>query len=248
MSYTDLEFELFSRQFILKDYTNEKIDKLENLKITIVGLGGIGCPLSLYLIASGVKNLTIIDGDKIEKSNLNRQILFSINDLNKQKVDVAKNRLQKINPNANIQIINENIKKSNISILFNSSIIIDTTDDWNNTKIINEYCSIHALKFIFCSVIGNDVQLGLFDNNKKHHICLNCLFPNKNDIDLPRCEKVGVNGIAAGIAGLLAAQKTLNYLLNFNKEVNIITLFDVKKNNVNKIRVKKNNKCYLNNI
>ena len=85
MSYSDYEFEMLSRQFILKEFSQDKINKLENSIITIIGVGGIGCPLANYLISSGIKNLKLIDGDKIEKSNLNRQILFSCRDIGKKK-------------------------------------------------------------------------------------------------------------------------------------------------------------------
>ena len=85
MSYSDYEFEMLSRQFILKEFSQDKINKLENSIITIIGVGGIGCPLANYLISSGIKNLKLIDGDKIEKSNLNRQILFSSKDIGKKK-------------------------------------------------------------------------------------------------------------------------------------------------------------------
>ena len=86
MSYSDYEFEMLSRQFILKEFSQDKINKLENSIITIIGVGGIGCPLANYLISSGIKNLKLIDGDKIEKSNLNRQILFSCRDIGKKKL------------------------------------------------------------------------------------------------------------------------------------------------------------------
>ena len=80
MSYSDLEYEIFSRQFILQNFNEENIQKLNKAKITIVGLGGIGCPLTQYLVSSGIKNFTFFDGDLVEKSNLARQILYSLED------------------------------------------------------------------------------------------------------------------------------------------------------------------------
>jgi len=89
MSYSDLEYEIFSRQFILKNFNEENILKLNNAKIVIVGLGGIACPLAQYLVSSGVKNLTFFDGDIVEKSNLGRQILYTLEDVGKYKTSVA---------------------------------------------------------------------------------------------------------------------------------------------------------------
>ena len=102
MSYSDLEYEIFSRQFILKNFNEKNIQKLKDAKIIIIGLGGIGCPLSQYLVSCGIKNLNLFDKDIIKKNNLNRQILYSIDDIGKKKSVVAKKKLLKINQNANI--------------------------------------------------------------------------------------------------------------------------------------------------
>ena len=85
----------------------------------------------------------------------------------------------------------------------------------------------------------------LFENKMNNHLCLNCIFPNKNDINLPRCETVGVSGIATGMAGLIAAQKTINFLISLNNESNILTLLNVIKGDFHNIFLKTNNRCYL---
>ena len=246
MSYSDFEYELFARQFILKEFSEEILAKLNNKKVTIVGLGGIGCPLSQYLISSGLKNLSIFDGDNIEKSNLNRQILYSVNDIGKNKAEVSKYKLLQTNPNSNIEAHSVNIDEDNINLLNNSSIIVDTTDNWHTSKFINKYCVKKSINLIFSSAVSHDIQVCFFPNNNNEHICLNCLFPNKDDVELPRCETVGISATAAGIAGLITAQKTINSLLNFNNEDNILTLFNVMKAKMQKIKVKNNQDCLLN--
>jgi len=246
MTYTDYEYEIFSRQFILKVFSEQNVEKLEKSKISIIGIGGIGCPLATYLVSSGLKYIQLIDGDIIEKSNLNRQILFTSDDIGQKKVIIAKKKLLKINPNCQIKIIDENLNKSNINNLCNSSIIIDTSDSWETMKIVNEYCVKESIPLVSSSVVGFDVEVAIFENKKNHHLCLNCLFPNKNDIDLPRCDTVGVSGIAAGMAGLLAAQKTINFLINLNQKNNILSLLNVLKEDLQNINLKNNSKCYLN--
>mgnify|MGYP000141446658 FL=1 len=246
MTYTDYEYEIFSRQFILKVFSEQNVEKLEKSKISIIGIGGIGCPLATYLVSSGLKYIQLIDGDIIEKSNLNRQILFTSDDIGQKKVTIAKKKLLEINPNCQIKIIDENLNKSNINNLCNSSIIIDTSDSWETMKIVNEYCVKESIPLVSSSVVGFDVEVALFENKKNHHLCLNCLFPNKNDIDLPRCDTVGVSGIAAGMAGLLAAQKTINFLINLNQKSNILSLLNVLKEDLQNINLKNNSKCYLN--
>ena len=246
MSYSDLEYELFSRQFILKNFNEENILKLNNAKIVIVGLGGIACPLAQYLVSSGVKNLTFFDGDMIEKSNLGRQILYTLEDVGKYKALVAKDKLLKTNPHCNITAYPQYLKKENLNLLLNTDIIIDTTDDWHTSKLINKFCLQNSLKYIFSSAINYNIQICLFDN-KKNHVCLNCLFPNEEDADLPRCDTVGISSICAGIAGLVTAQKTLNTLLNTKDENNILTLINTSDFTISNINIKNNVNCVLNN-
>ena len=88
-NYSEKEYEIFSRLFILNEFSEDNLKILSKIKIGIVGIGGIGCPLSQYLVSSGVKELLLVDGDIIEKSNLNRQILFNLNDIGQKKVEVA---------------------------------------------------------------------------------------------------------------------------------------------------------------
>ena len=246
MSYSDDELKIFSRQFILKDFSEKNISILEKTKISIVGLGGIGCPLAMYLICSGIKNIKLIDGDNIELSNLNRQILFSTDDIGKKKVEVAKNKLLKLNPYCQINSISKNINHLNLNYLLNSSIVIDSSDSWESMKIVNEYCVKKSIPFISASVVGFDIEVALFENKKNNHLCLNCLFPNKNDVNLPRCDTVGISGIAAGMAGLIAAQKTVNYLINLKKESNMLFLSNALNGDLQKIILKQNYNCYLN--
>ena len=85
-SYTENEYEIFSRLFILNEFSEENLKILSKIRIGIVGMGGIGCPLSQYLVNSGIKELLLVDGDRVEKSNLNRQILFNSNDIGKKRL------------------------------------------------------------------------------------------------------------------------------------------------------------------
>ncbi len=246
MSYSDLEYEIFSRQFILQNFNEENISNLNKAKITIIGLGGIACPLTQYLVSSGIKNLTFFDGDTIEKSNLGRQILYNLEDIGKYKTLVAKKKLLKTNPNCNITAYSQHLKKENLNLLLEADIVIDTTDDWNTSKLINKFCMQNSIKYIFSSAINYNIQICLF-NNKNNHICLNCLFPNEEEADLARCETVGISSICAGIAGLVTAQKTINTILNTKDENNILTLINTTNFSVNNIIVKNNVNCLLNN-
>ncbi len=244
--YSDKEYEIFSRLFILKEFAKKNLDKLSKINVAIVGLGGIGCPLSQYLVNSGIKNLKLVDGDVVEKSNLNRQILFNSNDIGKKKVMVAREKLNGINAECQIAIQDKNIELNNINFLSNCSIIVDATDDWQSSKLLNKFCLQNSINFLFTSVVGHDIQVALFENLKtKSHVCLNCIFPNENDINLPRCETVGISGISSGIAGLIAAQKIINFYLNLNDETNLLTISNGKKLTIENIVIKSNHNCNL---
>ena len=246
MSYSDLEYEIFSRQFILKNFNEENISKLDKAKISIIGIGGIGCSLVQYMVASGFKNLTFFDGDSIETSNLSRQILFNLNDVGKYKTIVAKERLLKTNPNCKINDYSEYLTNKNINLLIKSDIIIDTTDNWQTSKLINKFCIEKSIKYIFSSAINFNIQICLFNNNNKH-LCLNCLFPNEEDAEMARCETVGISSVCAGLAGLITAQKTINTVLNIKDENNILTLINTTDYSVSNINLKNNVNCILNN-
>ena len=246
-NYSEKEYEIFSRLFILNEFSEDNLKILSKIKIGIVGIGGIGCPLSQYLVSSGVKELLLVDGDIIEKSNLNRQILFNLNDIGRKKVEVAKHKLKLINTECKIDIIDVNVSSSNLNSLNDCNIIVDATDDWFTSKLLNEYCIKHSINFLYSSALRHDLQIILFNNeNKDNHICLNCIFPNRNDVDLPRCSVVGISGISAGLAGLIAAQKIINFSLNLRDETNIMTISDGKNLNFDKIIIKSKDDCYLN--
>ena len=241
---TEQELKIFSRQLILKDFNEKKFEFIQQQHVVIIGIGGIGCPAALYLITTGFKHLTLIDNDIIQLSNLNRQILFNENDLGKKKVDVAKAKLKAINPKSNINTISTMLSKKNISqYISNASLVIDTTDNWNSMVIINEYCVKNSIPLLSCSIIGYDGQIILFKNKKREHLCLNCIYPNQNEPNLPRCDKVGVLGTTAGLTGLNAAQLTFNFFINNHKNVEKIIMINSKLMKIDYIRIKGNNNC-----
>ncbi len=248
-NYSEEEYEIFSRLFILNEFSEKNLKKLSKIKIGIVGMGGIGCPLSQYLVNSGIKELLLVDGDFVEKSNLNRQILYNLNDIGKKKVDVAKSKLILVNADCKINTIDENVNSLNLNSLKECSIIVDATDDWLSSKLLNEYCLKNSINFLYSSALRHDLQVIFFNNsNKNYHLCLNCIFPNKDDVDLPRCSVVGISGISAGLAGLIAAQKIINFSLNLKDETNIMTISDGKKLSIDNIIIKSKHDCYLNSI
>ena len=244
---TEQELKIFSRQLILKDFNEKNFEFIQQQHVVIIGIGGIGCPVAQYLVSTGIKNLTLIDNDIIQLSNLNRQILFSKNDLGKKKVDVAKEKLNAINPNNHINTISTMLSEENVfQHLSNVSLVIDTTDNWKSMVLINKHCVKQSIPLLSCSVIGYDGQLILFKNKEKRHLCLNCIYLNQTEANLPRCDTVGVLGTAAGLTGLNAAQLTINFFTNNHENVEKLIMIKSKLMQIDYIKTKKHNNCIYN--
>ena len=248
MTINEHELEIFSRQLILSEFDIKNFNRLQNKTISIVGVGGIGCAVAQYLIACGTKHLNLFDNDIIKKNNLNRQTLYSLNELGKKKTTIAKKKLLSMNSEANINSYNSKITKDNLDLLKNSSIIIDTSDNWETMKLINRYSSEKNLPLISASAIGFHIQILLFENKKNKHLCLECVFPNQKEPKLPRCDTVGILGTVAGLAGLISAQKTINYIMDFGQPTNLMTIVDCKSLSFNHIRINEKTDCKLKNI
>ena len=139
MDFTDEQLERYSRQIILKDVGGVGQEKLLNAKILIIGAGGLGSPAALYLAAAGVGTIGIVDSDKVDLSNLQRQILHFTDDVNKNKVDSAKETMNALNPDVNILTFHEKVDSSNIKDLVKDyDFIIDGTDNFPAKFLINE--------------------------------------------------------------------------------------------------------------
>ena len=143
MKFTLKDFHRFEKQIILKKISISGQKKIKNSKVLIIGIGGLGCPLLTYLASSGVCNIGIVDHDKVELSNLNRQIIFNSSDIGKFKVHQAKAKIEKIYKDIKIKTFKEKISNKNIKkILKNYDIICDGTDNFNTRYLINDVCKI----------------------------------------------------------------------------------------------------------
>ena len=151
MKISSKEYQKFSKQIILKKIGVIGQQKLKSAKVLLLGMGGLGCPLSIYLASLGIGTIGIVDDDKVELSNLNRQIIYNINDIGKYKVDVAKKKIKLINKKIIIKSYKIRVNKTNIDRLIkNFDIVCDGTDNFKTRLLVND----HALKqknINFCS-------------------------------------------------------------------------------------------------
>ena len=237
------EYEKYYKQLILKKIGLNGQKKIFKSKVLVIGAGGLGCPLILYLSYSGVGNLGIADHDKIELSNLSRQILYTKNDLGKNKVTVSRKIVKNINKRINIKIYKERIDSKNITrIARDYEIICDGTDNFKSRFVINDYCLKNKKVLISSAINKFDGQLFTFDFRKKTP-CFRCFMPNSPN-DEANCETDGVITTLAGIAGSLQANEVIKSILDFKngKKENII-VFNALDSNFRKIKLLKDPKC-----
>ena len=237
------DLDRYSKQIILKKFGIIGQKKVISSKVLIIGMGGLGCPLALYLAGLGVGKIGIVDNDKIELSNLNRQIIYDYNDVGKYKVDVAKKRIKNINKNIFIKSYKLRLDKNNIlNIIKDFDIICDGTDNFETRLLINDFSLKMRKVLISAAVSGFDGHIFKF-NFKKKTPCFRCYMPEVPPND-NNCETEGVTPTLTGVIGTLQANEVLNSIL-FNKTENekkMIVLNSISMR-FRKVRLTKNKKC-----
>jgi adenylyltransferase/sulfurtransferase len=247
MNFNFKEFKRFEKQIILKKVGIQGQKNIKKAKILIIGMGGLGCPLLTYLAASGIGHIGIVDPDKVEISNLNRQILFNSDDLNKYKVIQAKAQVKKIYKNIKIKTFKSRLTFKNIkSILKNYEIICDGTDNYETRYLINDFCKKNKKTLISAAISRFDGHLFKFNFTKKGP-CYRCFMPEQPTLE-NNCETEGIFSPVAGVMGSLQANEVLKTVLNLKSDLNKNILIFNSLNmtlRIVKISVNKNckNKC-----
>ena len=201
------EVKRYDRQMKFISKTKQK--KLKQSTVSVVGLGGIGSAICLYLASAGV-NLRLIDRDKIDITNLHRQVLYDSGDIGKFKADVAKKRLLSMNPEINIESHAVELNESNaVELLRGSNLVLDAMDNFKTRFIINETCVTLKLPLTYAAAIQDNVSFTFMTPDETP--CLRCIFP-KNTKDT-KAENVGVLGTTAGFVGVLSASQAINFLI-----------------------------------
>ena len=236
-------FRRFEKQIILKTIGINGQKKIFKSKVLIIGVGGLGCPLITYLAASGVGTIGIVDKDKIELSNLNRQTLFVSKDIGKFKVIQAKNYIKKVNNKIKIKTFKQKVSLSNIkSIIKDFDIICDGTDNYETRYIINDQCKKSKKILISAAISKFSGHLFKF-NFKRKGCCYRCFMPEKPEGE-NNCNAEGIFSPVAGILGSLQANEVLKTILNFKNDLNNqMIIFDSIKSNFRNIKLTRNSNC-----
>ena len=239
------EIEKFSRQIILKNIGTLGQRKIREAKVLIIGMGGLGCPVSEFLTRSGVGTIGIVDNDKVALSNIHRQTLYTEKDIDKSKVRIAKKRLNKINPKTKINIFNYRLNKVKYSkIIKNYDYIIDGTDNFESKFLINDI-SLKYKKFLIVGAISKfDGHIFNFDFKNKSSPSLRDFYQEEVVTDdILNCEYDGILGTVAGIIGTIQANEILKKILNIGQNLNgYILIIDLLHLNLRKVKITKRKK------
>ena len=219
----------YDRILELKDISKDKLLSLNSKRILIIGVGGVGQHVSTYMATNGVTNITIVDFDKVEMSNLNRQILLREIDTNQNKVDVVKRELENRNSDSHITSINMKVNKDNVSSLINNfDLVIDAVDNWETKLIIAEESYKKHIPFLHIGVDGYRGQYCLFKNKSLKDIVSNDIISSPKD---------GVIGPMVGLISSLASIAAFKYLIGDKVEEDTIVYFDGESTKLTKVKI-----------
>jgi molybdopterin/thiamine biosynthesis adenylyltransferase/rhodanese-related sulfurtransferase len=204
------EIKRYNRHIILPEIGLEGQHKLKQAKVLVIGAGGLGCPVLMYLAAVGVGTIGIVDFDKIDASNLQRQILYSIDDIGKYKAEVAKQKLSSQNPYVHlIAHISHLTSQNALELIAQYDIVVDGSDNFATRYLLNDACVMLNKPLVAASVFKFEGQLSVY--NYKNGPTYRCLFPEP-PTESPSCSEIGVIGVLPGILGTLQANEVIKII------------------------------------
>lgn len=245
-TFTEIEQEQYSRHLRLSGFGFEKQSRLRNARILLVGAGGLGCPIGLYLAAAGVGTIGVVDFDRVERSNLQRQIAHSVESIGQLKVDSLIAAMQGINPLLTYEKHPERLSEETVfRLIQNYDLVLDGSDNFGTRFLLADACYLAKIPLLQGAVYEYEAQLSLFlpDDGP----CYRCVFeepPSRNA--LAPCADVGVLGVVPGTAGLMMATEAIKYLTGFNQSLREkLLIYNVLNQTLRQIKIIRNQDCPL---
>jgi adenylyltransferase/sulfurtransferase len=241
---TASETQRYSRHLVLPEVGPEGQRRLKRSSVLVVGLGGLGVPAAVYLASAGVGRVGIADSDLVEMSNLQRQFLFSKEDLGRRKVDAAEEKLSLVNPEIRVVSHPVRLDSSNaMEVIGEYEIVVDATDNLPSRYLINDACVLQGKPDVFASVLGFDGQASVFSTPDGP--CYRCLYPEPPAPDsVKSCDEAGVLNVIPGIMGSIQVNQTIGILLGKGTPlIGRLLVFNGVDNSFNEIRLRKNSSC-----
>jgi molybdopterin/thiamine biosynthesis adenylyltransferase/rhodanese-related sulfurtransferase len=234
----------YSRHLVMPEVGHEGQEKLKAARVLVVGAGGLGSPVAMYLAAAGVGKLGLVDFDRVEESNLQRQILYGQSDVGRPKLEVASARLQEINPLIEIETHPSRIESSNaMSLLGQYDLVVDGSDNFPTRYLVNDACVLAGKPNVYGSIFRFEGQISVFWGARGP--CYRCLFPEPPPPGLvPSCAEGGVLGVLPGIVGSLQANEAIKLILGVGDPlVGRLVILDALSVQFREMRLKKSADC-----
>ncbi len=244
VALTNEEILRYSRHLILPDVAMEGQLKLKAAKVLCVGAGGLGSPLALYLAAAGVGTIGLVDFDVVDFTNLQRQVLYTTGDVGRPKLQVAKERLQSMNPNVDVRTYETRLTRENaLEIFADYDIIVDGTDNFATRYLVNDACALLGKPNVYGSIFRFEGQASVF--GAKDGPCYRCLYPEPPPPGLvPSCAEGGVLGVLPGVIGTIQAMETIKLILGKGEPlVGRLLLFNALKMQFRELKLRRNPNC-----
>ena len=245
-SLTNEEYARYSRHLILPEVGLEGQRKLKNARVLMIGTGGLGSPSGLYLAAAGIGTMGIVDFDVVDESNLQRQIIHGTKDVGRPKIASAKDRLNDINPNVQVNAYETKLTSENAIDLFKDyDVVVDGTDNFQTRYLVNDACVLTGKPNVYGSIFRFEGQASVFWAEKG--ACYRCLYPEPPPPGLvPSCAEGGVLGVLPGIVGTIQANEVIKVILGAEGILlNRLLLFDAWKMKFRELKLRKNPNCAL---
>ena len=246
MNLTEQEIERYSRNIILPEIGGAGQKKLLASKVLIIGIGGLGSPVLMYLAASGVGNITIVDNDKVDLSNLQRQVIHNTSEIGNTKVSSAKKFIKNINPAINIIEINDKITERNVEELIKKNhIVADGSDNFKTRYLVSDACFRLNKTLVSAAITKFEGQISTWKKSPIALPCFRCLFPKEPDnSELNNCSANGVLGSVAGFLGSIQATEVVKEILGIGKSLaGFLNIYDLLNNNFRTLKINKDPNC-----
>jgi molybdopterin/thiamine biosynthesis adenylyltransferase/rhodanese-related sulfurtransferase len=238
------EIRRYGRHLILPEVGLEGQVKLKAASVLLVGAGGLGSPLALYLAAAGIGRIGIVDFDVVDESNLQRQVLHSTSDIGRPKLESAKDRIHSINPNVEVELFSTRLTSENaLGILEGYDVIADGTDNFPTRYLVNDACVLLKKPNVYGSIFRFEGQVSVF--SAPGGPCYRCLYADPPPAGLvPSCAEGGVLGVLPGIIGTIQAAETVKYILGIGDPlVGRLLLFDALTMKTRELKLRRNPEC-----
>lgn len=235
----------YARQILLPEIDLAGQQKLQQSRVLIVGMGGLGCPAAQYLAAAGVGQLTLCDGDQVELSNLQRQILYSEADIGRNKASAARDRLRAMNSTIRVSAWNTAATAESLrAALETHDLVLDCTDNFQSRHAINQACHAAGKPLISAAAIRWEGQLAVFDFRNPETACYACLYPEGMEDDGDTCSRSGVIGPLLGILGSMQATEAIRILCGHPSPLSgQLLLIDAQNGQWRQIRLRRDPAC-----